>query len=302
MLPCTLRKRWSPYVFTHSCPDFGILQCVRLRWYYTRDEILDLHFRAPLSFFNKIVYALGRNELLSGTHLTGALANRIDGLVHIEEYEPSTISFPIVDRNTLYCRLDVRLEVVHGQESPRWVQVNPTIDPFFCILRQARLQGSFTPICTHRCTQDGLYSPDHDVLRYCYRCKTWFHVDCMALSQATLPTHPSYENDRPAQPELPADLNSDKMMPGHGFTAYEYSLWCRLLNLPIQRRYHEHLYPLSFELVLCFIRSHDRTHGCPQNVHDFILHRMTFALAETLSPQIMSYFGILINMPPATFF
>ena len=150
-------------------------------------------------------------------------------------------------------------------------------------------------MCSLTCTLGGRYFPDQDVLRWCPNCQMWFHIQCLHPAEGAIgPTLERNDDRRPVQPPTPTRLDHTEFMPGCDFTSYEYSIWRRLLNHPIERGITVDNFPLSFEMVFDKVRSTDRVSGCPSRVHNWLLAAL--GMNDHRQACSQGFLGLLIHM------
>ena len=146
------------------------------------------------------------------------------------------------------------------------------------------------------CIYGRQYRPDDDVVRWCQNCKIWYHTECLDLAEeGTKVTLEQCDDNRPAQGDVPEEVDDIDFMDGAKYTSYEYSIWRRLLFQPIQRGYAGFKYPMSFEVLLNLVRDYDRIGGCPNNVRTWLQAEMS--LNGDAEAHLQKYWGYLINLP-----
>ncbi|OJT06691.1 hypothetical protein TRAPUB_2457 [Trametes pubescens] len=253
---------------------------VKLHWFYRHAELNIISTTNALT--GAFVTSMGMKELLSLSCDTFDHADMVVRIVPVIEMSLTRPTFPIIDGTTLYFRNDFSL-------MRSWTKNKVTL-----------LEGKGQLICSAACLFEGVYTPERDVIRYCTKCKRWFHIGCLKASDSKWPTLLPFPPSRPKQPELPKQSNDSVPMPGYLFTAMHYKFWHKMLLSPIQRGSSTVKFPLSFERLVDAIRSEQRSAGCPPDVFAFIDAELN--VAPHLVDKAELYKAIFLELPKSIFY
>ncbi|KAI9068412.1 hypothetical protein FKP32DRAFT_1672210 [Trametes sanguinea] len=240
---------------------------VKLKWFIQSGDLLPR--QCSDAFTTRYFTLAGTNELFPLRHQTVTHANAIHDLIQVEEFDPTIVSLRVFNHDTLYYRSNYFFERVNNSD-------------FYRITADTAV-----PLCTTSdCTYHRQYCPDNHIMRYCELCSTWYHIQCIKQSDARAPTllpRKPPTNPAPSLPSIPIPEES-------------ISQWRSLLRYPIQRGTHQISWLLSFETLVFRIRFQDASHGCPLDVHSFLIANIP--LAPHLAHFLDTFLTIFLNQPP----
>lgn len=147
-------------------------------------------------------------------------------------FDPAIISLPFNDLPFVYLRRNVFLHEVRSraEKTSYYVlkNVSRSVPHLQLFSWSPTRQRNRVDICPGTCDFGHIYSPDIDILRYCYRCERWLHARCL---DPVCDEHVDELLARDLQWKLPSNPTRTDL------------LWWLLVSGPIERKPLSLLHP-----------------------------------------------------------